>query len=597
MTVEDPPPLAQMGQLSDALERERRKLKALQDIGAALGSTLDLDELLSMVLDRIGQVMEADRSTLYLLDEDKGELWSKIAQGTQFREIRLRVGEGLAGWVAQTGRTLNIRDAYQDLRFDGEWDRRTGYRTRSILGVPMKNHHGRTIGVVQVLNKTSGDFTEDDEALLSALSSQAAVCIENSKLFLSVVGKNIELLETKEALERKVCELDVLFEIAQISASTDGLEELLEGVLVRAMRAMEATAASILLVEKPLGALRFRSALEAESKLHCIHVPVGEGISSWVATHQHAQVVGDVTVDPRHSERLYREFGYVAKSMLCVPMRWDGGIGALALIDKNQGDGAFCEDEVKFATVIAGHAANAIHLAESRAQRAREDRLSSIGQFLSGVLHDLRTPMTVVSGYVQMLVDEEDKEKRQGFGSTALRQVALINSMTRETLAFARGDRTLWVRKVYLHRFFEELVEQLKRDLSESHVTVELDLVYRGVAYFDAQKIQRAIHNLARNASEAIGAKGGLFRIRVCKCEQSGDLLLSFRDDGSGIPEAIRTRLFDSFTTHGKSGGSGLGLAIVRQIVDAHGGSIKLESEPGRTVFTIRLPLAFRQPS
>ncbi len=206
--------------LQSEMERERAKLRALQEIGALLGSTLDLNELLEMVLERVSSVVGSDRATLYLLDEETNELWSKVAQGEHVLEIRLKVGEGLAGSVARTGRSLNLKDAYQDVRFDGEWDRRTGYRTRSVLCVPMKNQHGRTIGVVQVLNKDGGQyFTTEDEALLSALASQAAVSIENSKLFLSVVGKNIELLETQEQLQKKIRELDVLFEIARVSAS------------------------------------------------------------------------------------------------------------------------------------------------------------------------------------------------------------------------------------------------------------------------------------------------------------------------------------------------------------------------------------------
>src|SRR5262245_55711735 len=119
--------------LERELRRERDRLRSLQEIGAALGSTLDLNELLSLVLERITRVMDADRSTLYLLDEDAGELWSKVAQGDDVQEIRLKVGDGLAGWVAKHGRSLNIEDAYQDVRFDAEWDRRSGYRTRSTL--------------------------------------------------------------------------------------------------------------------------------------------------------------------------------------------------------------------------------------------------------------------------------------------------------------------------------------------------------------------------------------------------------------------------------------------------------------------------------
>ena len=577
-------------ELEKALAREREKLRALKDIGAALGSTLDLDELLVLVISRVSQLMDADRSTLYLLDEETGQLWSKVAQGEEIQEIRLRVGEGLAGWVAKTGQTLRIRDVYQDPRFDAEWDRRTGYRTRSTLCVPLKNQHGRNIGVVQVLNKSAGEFTEEDAELLHALAAQAAVSIENSKLFLSVVGKNMELLETKEALERKVRELDVLFEIAQVSASALALDDLSQGVLARTMRAIDAEAAAILIGDEDTGELRFRAAIGGEPEaVRKIRVTAGQGISGWVAANGRPQVLNDVHADPRHSHEICERVGYHPKSMLCVPLEWDGGVGALELLNKAGGREPFASDDVKLATMIAGHVSTAIKLARARERREREDRLSTIGQFLSGVLHDLKTPMTVISGYVQLLAEETDQEMRQRYADLVQRQVELINTMTRETLAFARGERKLWIRKVYLHKFFTEAADQLKRELEDKGIEVELRLGDRGVFRFDAPKIQRAIHNLARNAAEAIGDRGGVFEIGVDR-RDDGALVLTFADDGPGIPEEIRERLFAPFATHGKEGGTGLGLAVVRTIVEDHGGTVDVSSEPGRTVFTLTLP-------
>ena len=317
--------------LQNVVDRERAKLRALQDISSALGSTLDLGELLEMILDRISEVMEADRSTLYLLDEETDELWSKVIQGEEVHEIRLKPGEGLAGAVASTGKPLNIKDAYQDVRFDAAWDRATGYRTRSTLCVPMKNQHGRTIGVVQVLNKHEGHFTIADEALLAALASHAAVSIENSKLFLSVVGKNIELLETKEKLEKKIRELDVLFEITQVAASAMELDDLLAGVLARTMRATDAEAASILLADQYTGDLTFRAAVGGEpDRVKKMKIKSGQGISGWVAENGRPQIVNRVDEDSRHSTHISDEVGYHPKSLLCVPLRWDEGAGGLA---------------------------------------------------------------------------------------------------------------------------------------------------------------------------------------------------------------------------------------------------------------------------
>lgn len=583
-------PSARLERLERALAREQAKTRALSDISSALGSTLDIDELLGLVASRITEVIDADRSTIYLLDDAGQYLISRVAEGEGSSEIRLRVGEGLAGWVARTGERLNIRDAYQDLRFDAEWDRRTGYRTRSTLCVPMKNRLGRTLGVVQVLNKRTGCFSAEDEVLLGALATQAGVSIENGKLFISVINKNMELLETKEELERRVRDLDVLFEIAQVSASAIELDDLLEGVLARTVRAIDADAGAILL-EDHSGDLRFRSLVGGRpGSLKHQRLERGKGISGWVARHGRVQVVNDVAADRRHAKDVADRVGYEPRTALAIPLRWEDGKGALELLNKHGGTQPFTEEDVRTATLIANHISTAISLAHARERRGRKERLSTIGQLLSSVLHDLKTPMTIISGYVQLLVDEEDPDVRRRFADSTLRQVELINAMTRETIAFARGDRSLWVRKVYLKSFFEELTEQLRRELEGRPVRILLNLKDKGVARFDQHKVQRAVHNLARNAVEAIGDVGGTFEITVDRREGDDAVVLRFRDDGPGVPEAIKEDLFDSFTTHGKVGGTGLGLAIVRKVVDDHEGTIDVQSEPGCTVFTVVLP-------
>lgn len=579
-----------IARLQRELAREQAKTRALSDISAALGSTLDLDELLALVASRITEVIDAERSTIYLLSDDGEHLVSRVAEGQGRAEIRLTVGEGLAGWVARSGEMLNIKDAYQDVRFDAEWDRRTGYRTRSTICVPMKNRHGRTLGVVQVLNKRAGTFTPEDEQLLTALATQAAVSIENGKLFISVINKNMELLEIKEQLERRVRELDVLFEIAQVSASATELDDLLEGVLARAVRAIEADAGAILL-ESPGGDLVFRSAVGGHpEKVKRQVIKRGTGISGWVVRHGQPQVVNDVDADDRHAHDIADRVGYHPRNVMAVPLIWEDGVGALEFLNKHEGASEFSDEDVRTAMLIANHISTAISLAGARGRKEKQDRLSTIGQLLSSVLHDLKTPMTIISGYVQLLPGEHDADERAKLSQSILRQVELINAMTRETIAFARGDRSVWMRKVYLHRFFDELREQLQRELEGRNIEISLDLRDRGVARFDQHKIQRAVHNLARNAAEAIGEHGGRFEIVVDRLEEDGSLVLQFKDDGPGVPEEIRHALFDSFTTHGKAGGTGLGLAIVRKVVDDHEGEIRVTSKPGETIFTIILP-------
>jgi signal transduction histidine kinase/putative methionine-R-sulfoxide reductase with GAF domain len=585
-----------IAELKAELEREQGKLRALQDIGQALGSTLDLDELVAILLARVTRIVDADQATLYLLEENGG-LWSRFTHGGRAQEIRLELGQGLPGWVAKTGRPLNVKDAYQDVRFDSEWDRRTGYRTTSALCVPIKNHHGRTVGVLQVLNKRSGYFTLDDEGMLSALASEVGVSLENSKLFLSVVGKNMELLETKERLEQKVRELDVLFEIAQVSASAARLDDLLEGVLARAMHAIAAEAGSILLSDTHSGELRFRCAIGGDPEaVKPLTIAADQGICGWVARTGQAQIVNDVASDNRHSTEIANQVGYHPRSVLCVPLRLAEGLGALELLNKAQGRAGFTDDDLKLASVIAGHVSTAIDLAHSRQRRERQERLSTIGQLLSSVVHDLRGPMTVISGYARFLEGEQSEQRRAEYGDAILRQVETVNVMTGEILAFARGDTNLLLSRVYLQDYFRELAEHLRHELEGRSIELTLALEDRGVAWFDPHKIRRAVHNLVRNAVQAIGNKGGTITIGVRRDPQ-GALVLSCTDDGPGVPEAIRERAFESFTSHGKPEGTGLGLAIVQKVVQDHGGRIELTSRPGETVFTMTLPQQRVRPS
>lgn len=598
----------EIADLRAELADERDKLLALQDINAASGTILDVDELLSLVASRITRVMECDRTSVYLLDTDGATLTSRVVEGESSREIRLPVGAGLAGWVAETGLSLNLEDAYRDTRFDPEWDRKTGYRTRSVLCVPMKNRMMRPMGVIQCLNKAYGAFTDEDEAMLTALAAQAAVTIENGKFFQTTVQKNMELLNTKQQLERKVRELDVLMEIAQIAASERRIDDLLGAMLRRAMRAIDAEAGSILIADRATGDLTFRSAVGgAAEQVKRLRIPRGQGISGWVTRNRKPRVVADASIDASHMADIAARVGYHPRSVLAVPLFWGGGEwsqdeaqqgeGALELLNKGRGAGAFNDDDVRFATLIAAQISTAIQLAEARARQDREDRLAMIGQLLSSVLHDLKTPMSVVAGYARELVDEPDRAMRERFSGVIAKQVELVNAMTRETLAFARGDRTLWIRKVYLKQFFEELRDQVRRELEPRGMNVELVLDDRGIAYFDQHKIQRAIHNLARNAAEAIsaqadGASGhaiGTFTIHVSRRADDA-LVIVCGDDGPGIPDEIRERLFESFSTRGKEDGTGLGLAIVHKVVDDHGGTIDVQSSPGATLFTIVLP-------
>ncbi|HEX9664944.1 MAG TPA: GAF domain-containing SpoIIE family protein phosphatase [Thermodesulfobacteriota bacterium] len=176
---------------SKEIKRQVRDLKALLDVSKAISNEAHLDDLLQVIMDKTTEVIDADRSSLFLYDESTGELWSKIAQKLgKIKEIRFAVGVGIAGEVAKTRNGINIKDAYNDPRFNPEFDKQTGYHTRSILCIPIISINGNLVGVIQVLNKKGGRvFDKRDESLLEALVSHAAVALERAKLTEAYVEK------------------------------------------------------------------------------------------------------------------------------------------------------------------------------------------------------------------------------------------------------------------------------------------------------------------------------------------------------------------------------------------------------------------------
>ena len=601
MSVKSPVPIpssprrvgleSRVAELEEALAREVRVTNALREVGLALGTTHDLDQVLELILEKITDALDADRATLYLLDEAKDELISRIVLGDEVRSIRLKVGQGISGHVARTGKPLHVKDAYKDPRFSPEFDQLSGYRTRSILAGPMKNHLGRTIGVIQVLNKRRGDFTTDDAALLAALATQAAVSIDNSRLFLATIQKNMQLIETKEQLERRVRDLKLLFGLESAMARASSLEELFFAVLGEAMRSCEARAAGVALRDAVSGVLAIHLVDDKHTRLRRVSLDEGQGLVGTIMRRNDVVLVR-ADGDKRASKLLDDKLGFPCQSALGVPLEGEEGVpmGAVVLYNKRH-EKHFTDEDRGLLQLITANASTAIQLQLARESREREERLTTIGRLMSGMIHDLKTPLTVIRGYLQMMQKEDRGETREAYAEQALKQFEHLSSMTRDVLEFARGERTVLIRKVYLKEFFDSVKAQLEQEFQRRGLELVIELNDKGTARFDEGKLLRVIHNLARNAEEAMADKGGRFSIKVSR-EKVPDnaLVITCSDTGPGIPKEIEHRLFESFVTSGKKGGTGLGLAIVKKITEEHGGDITVHSTNRGATFKLRLP-------
>jgi adenylate cyclase len=191
--------------------RKQRGVSALLRATSSLGQSLDLEATLQSVMEQARDLMQAERSTLFLLSKESNELWTKVATTDSKKKVEIRIpaNKGIAGYVASTGQTLNITDAYQDPRFDPSTDKRTGYNTRTILCMPVYSSSGDLIGVTQLINKKNqGTFTSTDEAFMAAFNRQAGIALENAQLF-------------KNVLIEKQYQKDILQSLSDAVISTD----------------------------------------------------------------------------------------------------------------------------------------------------------------------------------------------------------------------------------------------------------------------------------------------------------------------------------------------------------------------------------------
>jgi len=196
---------------------DHEKMSIIFDVLTSAARTLDLDTLFVKIVEKISTVLHAERSSLFLVDLETNELWSKVAQQAEMKEIRIPRAKGLAGYVSRSGRILNIADAYRDARFLPEVDERTGFKTRTVLCAPVINRSGEIIGVVEAINKKTGFFDREDETLLQALSSQLSVALENAQLYERTVDMKNYLASVQDSITNSIVALDDHYHIVTVN--------------------------------------------------------------------------------------------------------------------------------------------------------------------------------------------------------------------------------------------------------------------------------------------------------------------------------------------------------------------------------------------
>jgi diguanylate cyclase (GGDEF)-like protein len=328
-------------------EQELRELRAINELIRTVTSTLELPEILRIVLARLKSLTRADALSLMLYDPERDELVFAATETLRENAVvgqRLPPSRSVASWVARRGESAIVNDVRSDPRFYAEIDRLTRFETRNLLSVPLKRRR-EVVGVIQVANRYGGlHYGEEDRRSLEQLAAEVGEgCASDS------------LCRDSEAMRK---------------------------LLARAVAAVPSEAAFLLLIDPAGRELVFRASRAVQAgMIDGLRIPTDRGIAGWVARHRQAVRLDDVVHDPRHFVEFGRQTGLVPRTMICVPMISKNTLrGVIQMINKGDGS-SFTEAELDHAQTLADHAAIAIE----NASLYHQAYLASITDDLTGL--------------------------------------------------------------------------------------------------------------------------------------------------------------------------------------------------------------------
>ncbi len=431
-----------------------------------------------------------------------------------------------------------------------------------------------------------------------------------------------ELRASTERLEDLVFKLGTLNDMVEMAARIPKIEDLLAHVLERTMRAVSATIGSIMLLDRERQVLRIavgRGLGDHDQSRPQVEVKVGEGIAGRVVQLGEAVLVEDIEKDPRFAKVNDPKYG--GGSFICMPLRvGDRIVGVVNLAKKESPAGVpaqtFAQTDLQFLNALMTYTAYAVdnarlfEEARTAAQRLEEvvadqklrltlaqqqmlqaAKLSALGELVAGVAHELNNPLTVLVGTAD-LIEAAAPESMQRHVRLLRDGIDAAQHIVRGLLTFGR-QMPLAKTQVDLVGLTEKVLALTFGELHVAEVKVSKDIA-PGLppVWADANQLQQVLVNLITNAKQAMADVAGERRLRICLQRADPERVrIQVEDTGPGIPADVISKIFDPFVTT-KSEGTGLGLSISYGIIREHGGTLTVESTPGRgAIFTLELPI------
>ncbi|HRQ36732.1 MAG TPA: response regulator [Chloroflexota bacterium] len=607
-------------------ENEQRQLaEALREVGIALSSVLDFDRLLDILLDQMARVLPYDTANVMLVHGDEIEIGVTRGYGQDIRPgapHHFPVGRMPSlQQLLHTGEPVIVPDtAVSDLWVNPQ----ESPHVRSWAGAPI-SIKGDVIAILALNNSHPGFYQPEAAARLSAFAGQAGVAFENARLY--------------EQVRQRAAELATLNTISQAISSTLDLPETLTVITEGTVRLLRVEAASVVLLDQVVGDLMFAAASGlAAAFVKGQRLALGQGVIGWVVQNGEPVLVPDTEHDTRYFSDFDEKSGFVARSILCVPLQAKGQtIGALEAINKESG--LFDQEDLKLLTRLAAPAATAIENARLFAQAQQEiaertrvemaleaersllarrvaERTADLSaanaelahaarlkdEFLASMSHELRTPLNAVLGISEALqeevygpLNENQIVSLRSIEESGRHLLALINDIL-DLSKIEAGKLELELTPVPVEMICQASLRIVKQNAHKKRLTIHSS--FDGAVttlQADERRMKQILVNLLANAVK-FTPEGGKIGLEVVGDTAVGVVHITVWDTGIGIAEADMARLFQPFVQLDSRlareyGGTGLGLSLVQRMMDLHGGTVAVESEVGKgSRFTISFP-------
>ncbi len=566
------------------MQLRARQLNILNEVARSLTSTLELGPLLYQILESAAEILDAEAGTLFLVDEDTRELIFEVVIGPVADELvgnRLPPSTGHVGRTVDTGQASIVTNVHLTEAWAKAPDKDTGFQTRDLLIAPMESKN-EIIGVIELINKHDGSpFNRGDQELLTSFASQAAIAIDNARLY----------TQTDQELAARVKELSTMQEIdRELNASLD-IERAMYITLQQALHQTDADAGFVGIVREEHIQIMASQGYDGELEEY-----LGVGMPLELPYFQQTTLSGKL------QQVLAPEKGGLLANAQChvtVPISREADVIGILMLERKQ-DTPWEENALAFLSRLSDHAAIAI--ANAQLYTEVQDANSAKSEFVSFVSHELKTPMTSIRGYADLLlkravgdINENQENFLQTIHSNVNRMAILVSDLA-DISRIESGRLQLDFKAVAPRVVVDSVIRSFRAQIEEKNQKLSVEIPEDlPLVWGDQVRLVQILTNLISNAHKYTPSEGEIF----IKGERADEVVhFTVTDSGTGIPEEDQPMIFSKFfrTEEAKAGeapGTGLGLNITRNLVEMQGGQIWFESIHGRgTTFRFTVPVA-----